>query len=372
MVSKGLEGIVALSSAISTIVEEESKLIYRGIDVRELADNASFEEVVYLLWHGTLPTRAQLVALRTEINAAFALPDPVARGLEYYPQGAEPMDVLRTAVSALAAFDPDTTDSSRPANLRKAARILAQVPAVVGTFHRLRSGAQPVRTLPDLSFAGNVLLLLTGERPDDQLDRDFDQVLVLHADHELNASTFAARTAASTLSDMHAAVVAGLAALKGPLHGGANRAVMDMLVEIGDPSRVAEEIRARLARHDRIMGFGHRVYKHGDPRVAYMRELSRKYGERSGDVRWYQMSRQIEEMMLELKHLYPNVDYYAGSFYHALGLPADLYPAVFATSRMSGWLAHIMEQFADNRLIRPRAEYIGPMGRHYVPIDRRG
>ncbi len=369
-VAKGLEGVIALESAISTIID--STLIYRGISIDELADNATYEEVVYLLWYGHLPTARALEEFQQQLAANRTVPAPVLDFLRTQPAQADTMDVLRTAVSLLALYDPETADMSTEANLRKGMRLVGQFPTIVAAMGRLRQGLEPLAPRSDLTAAANFLYMLHGREPDPLAIRAFDEALVLHADHELNASTFALRVAASTLADLHTAVVAALAALKGPLHGGANERVMEMLERIGDVSRAEAYIREALARRERIMGFGHRVYKHGDPRARHLRELSRLLADRSGDRRWYEISVRIEELMLQLKNLYPNVDFYAASVYRYLGIPTELFTPIFSCSRVAGWVAHTLEQYQDNRLIRPRAEYTGPLGLHYVPLDQRG
>jgi citrate synthase len=284
---------------------------------------------------------------------------------------ASPMSMLRTSVSAASAYDPDGWDQSAEANERKAIRLIARFPTLIATYHRLRTGQDAVSPNPKLPHAANLLYMLSGEEPEEEPARAFDICLVLHADHTMNASTFAARVVASTLADMHSAITAAIAALKGPLHGGANEAVMKMLEEIGDVERAEAYIKEKLSHKQRIMGFGHRVYKTEDPRAAHLRRLSRELGERAGDTRWYEISERIEKVVMEEKELYPNVDFYAASVYHSLGIPTDLFTPVFAASRVSGWTAHVREQFADNRLIRPESEYLGPRNQTYVAIEER-
>lgn len=371
--SAGLRGVIAGNSELSNVYGEEGRLIYRGFDIHDLAKHSTFEEIAYLFWYGKLPTRAELDAFSKEFAAQREIPDVVMQILRLTPKDAHPMDVVRTAVSALSYVDPlavdDTTQPDK--NIPRAIKITAQTPTIVAAFDRLRKGLEPIAPRQDLSFAANFLYMLKGEVPDEMVARAFDVALILHADHEFNASTFAARVTAATLADMHAAVTSAVAALKGPLHGGANAAVMASLIEIGEVDRVAPWVLEKLGRKERVMGFGHRVYKQGDPRSKWLREISRRLGERAGDTRYYEMSVKMEEVMQREKGLFPNVDFYAATVYYYLGIPTDLMTPVFATSRISGWTAHILEQYGDNRLIRPRAEYVGPVDQHYVPLDQR-
>ncbi|HEY8496040.1 MAG TPA: citrate synthase [Limnochordales bacterium] len=368
----GLEDIVALRSEICFIDGQRRRLVYRGYDIGEFIGKATFEEVVYLLWHGELPTQAQLADLRQQIAAAQDLPRELIDLIRTFPRDAEPMAVLRTAVSTLGVVDPDANKSDRDANLRKSVRLLARIPMIIAYHARLREGREPVPPRSDLGLAANFLLMLRGTEPDELETSIFDACLILHADHELNASTFTARTVASTLSDIYSAVTAAIGALKGPLHGGANEQVMRTLLEIGDPGRVAAWLDQALENKQRIMGFGHRVYKTGDPRADFLRQFSQQLGEKRGDTRWYEMSRRLEQLMFEKKGLYPNVDFYSASTYYMLGIPIDLFTPIFAFSRVSGWTAHVLEQYADNRLIRPRAEYAGPMDLQFRPLAERG
>ncbi len=367
--AKGLEGVVALESGISSIIG--STLTYRGITIDELAENASYEEVVYLLWYGKLPTRAELDDLTSQLRASAALPPQVLEWIKAFPKEVHPMDAVRTAVSALGLFDPDTADMRREANIRKAIRLTAQIGTVVTAIGRTRAGQEPIAPRPDFSTAANFVYTLTGEEPDEVAVKAIDTALVLHADHELNASTFSARETVSTLSDMHSGVVSAIGTLKGPLHGGANEAVMKMLLRIGSMEKIDEFIADALTNKEKIMGFGHRVYKNGDPRAKHLKAMSKKLGQLKGETRWYEMSVRIDDMVVKEKGLLPNVDFYSASVYHSLGIPIELFTPVFAVSRMSGWLAHILEQYSDNRLIRPRADYTGPVDQHYVPIDQR-
>src|SRR5215467_8817322 len=370
----GLEDTVATSSAICYLDGDRGVLAYCGYDIHDLARHATFEEVCYLLWHRRLPTRAELGDLQSQLAASRPLPEPIIRLMRSLPPG-NGMDLLRTLTSALSHYDPDAADNSPAANYRKAVRLTAQIGSLVATMGRVASGGGPIEPDPVLGHAANFLYMLTGHRPGGLETRAFDVALILHADHELNASTFAARVAAATLTDLHSAIVAAIGTLKGPLHGGANADVMRLLLELGKdapPERVDEVIRGKLARKEKIPGFGHRVYKTEDPRATHLRRMSQDLGKRSGSTAWFDMSQRIEALVKGEKKLNPNVDFYSASTYYALGIPIDLYTPIFAVSRMSGWTAHILEQYADNRLIRPRAEYIGPVyPQRYQPIDRR-
>jgi len=358
----GLEDIVATSSAICYLDGDRGVLAYCGYDIHDLARQSTFEEVCFLLWHRRLPSRAELGDLQAQLAAARPLPEPALRLLRMLPPG-NGMDLLRTLASALGHYDPEAADSSPQANYRKAVRLTAQLGSLVATMGRLAAGGGPIAPDPALGHAANFLYMLTGERPDGLAARAFDVALVLHADHELNASTFAARVAAATLSDLHSAIVAAIGALKGPLHGGANADVMRLLLEIGPdapPERIDEVVRAKLARKEKIPGFGHRVYRTEDPRATHLRQMSRELGRRAGRPVWFEMSERIERLVKGEKSLNANVDFYSASTYYSLGIPVDLFTPIFAVSRISGWTAHVLEQYANNRLIRPRAEYIGP------------
>jgi len=369
---EGLEDVVAADSSICFIDGERGVLSYRGIDIHELADNSSFEEVCFLLWEGRLPRREELEEVRRTIGVERPLPPEILQLLSSIVPHLTPMDALRTMVSALAETDPDVSDMSPAANRRKAIRLTGQIASLVAAHHRLREGQPVVDTDPSLGHAEDFLRMLNGAKPGPEAVRAFDMALVLHADHELNASTFAARVTAATLSDMHSAITSAIATLKGPLHGGANEAVMKMLLEIGSLDRVDDSIHAKLARKEKIMGFGHRVYHTEDPRATHLREMSKALAESSGETRWYDMSRRIEKLMNEEKKLNSNVDFYSASVYYMLGVPIDLFTPIFAVSRVSGWTAHVLEQYEHNRLIRPRAEYIGPeYPQPYVPIEKR-
>ncbi|MHB8511058.1 MAG: citrate/2-methylcitrate synthase [Actinomycetota bacterium] len=370
--SKGLEDVVAAATSISDIDGKLGRLFYVGYDIHDLAPSSTFEEIVYLLHNTKLPTRGELDKLTDTLMAERELDSWVSGLMPTFATESSPMSMLRTTVSAMSTHDPDGWDQSAEANYRKAMRLIARIPTAIGTYHRLRSGDEPLRANPKLSHAGNLLWMITGIEPDEETARVMDICLVLHADHTMNASTFAARVAASTLSDIHSATTAAIATLKGPLHGGANEAVMKMLEEIKEPENAPAYIRKALQEKTKIMGFGHRVYKTEDPRATHLRKLSKSTGEMHGDLRWYEISQAVEKTVMEEKGLYPNVDFYAASVYHSLGLPTDLFTPIFAASRVSGWTAHIREQYADNRLIRPESEYIGPPHRRYVPIEQRG
>ena len=368
---KGLEGVVATQSAICYVFGEEGRLIYRGYDINDLAEHATFEETAYLLLAGDLPTKAQLSGFVAEIKAAQKLPKVVQRFIKDAPLEANPMRVLRTAVSAAAFADPDAGDNSPAANHRKAVRLIAQLPTIVASFHRLRSKQQPLAPRRGLSLAANFLYMLTGAVPDGDAERAFDVALILHADHELNASTFAARVIAATLADLHGAVTGAIGALAGPLHGGANAEVMKMLLEIQTPDRAEAWVRRALAEKQKIMGFGHRVYRTEDPRAAQLRTLGERLAATAGQPQWSAIQQVIVDVVRQEKGLYPNVDFYSAPTYYVMGIPLDLFTPIFAVSRISGWCAHVLEQHADNRLIRPRADYVGSMNRRWTPVRQR-
>jgi 2-methylcitrate synthase len=370
----GLEDIVATSSAICYLDGDRGVLAYCGYDIHDLARHATFEEVCYLLWHRRLPTRAELGDLQSQLAAGRAVPEGVLRLMRSLPPG-NGMDMLRTLTSALSHYDPDANDNSSAANYRKAIRLTAQIGSIVATMGRVASGGGPIEPDPVLGHAANFLYMLTGQRPGALETRAFDVALILHADHELNASTFAARVAAATLTDIHSAMVGAIGALKGPLHGGANADVMRLLLDIGadaTPDKAVEVVRAKLARKEKIPGFGHRVYHTEDPRATHLRQMSRDLGQRTGKPIWFEMSERIEAFVKAEKKLNANVDFYSASTYHSLGIETDLFTPIFAVSRISGWTAHVLEQYANNRLIRPRAEYIGPeYPQRYVPVESR-
>ena len=370
----GLEDVVAATSSICYLDGDRGVLAYYGHDIHDLARGASFEEVCFLLWHGRLPARAELGDLQSQLAAARPLSEPILRLMRQLPPS-DGMDALRTLTSALGHYDPDASDNSAQANYRKAVRLTAQLGSLVATYGRLQAGGGPIQPDPALGHAANFLYMLTGNRPNALATRAFDVALVLHADHELNASTFAARVAAATLTDLHSAIVAAIGTLKGPLHGGANADVMRLLIEIGEdaaPERVDEAIRSRLAKKVKIPGFGHRVYRTEDPRATHLRRMSKDLGERAGNTRWFDMSQRIEKLVTGEKKLYPNVDFYSASTYYTLGVPIDLFTPIFAVSRVSGWTAHCLEQYSNNRLIRPRTDYIGPQyPQMFLPLDQR-
>ena len=370
----GLEDTVATSSAICYLDGDRGVLAYCGYDIHDLARHATFEEVCYLLWHRRLPTRAELGDLQSQLIAARPLPEAVLRLMHALPPG-NAMDTLRTLTSALGHYDADAADNSPEANYRKAVRLTAQISSLVATMGRMAKGQGPIDPDPVLGHAANFLYMLTGDRPSGLATHAFDVALTLHADHELNASTFAARVAAATLTDIHSAIVAAIGTLKGPLHGGANADVMRLLLEIGKdagPEKAEEAVRARLARKEKIPGFGHRVYHTEDPRATHLRQMSRDLGQRAGEPQWFEMSERIEALVKGDKKLNPNVDFYSATTYHALGIDVDLFTPIFAVSRVSGWTAHVLEQYANNRLIRPRTEYIGPgYPQTFMPIEQR-
>ena len=370
-VTRGLEGVVATTSSISSIIDDT--LTYVGYDIDDLAENASFEEVIYLLWHGRLPVRSELEELKSQLAQNMALPEEVLEHFKLYPiDKIHPMAALRTAVSLLGLHDEEADVMEEEANYRKAIRLQAKMPAIVTAFARIRKGLEPIAPRNDLNFAANFLYMLTGKEPEPIAVEAFNKALVLHADHELNASTFTARVCVATLSDVYSGVTAAIGALKGPLHGGANEAVMKMLKEVGTLENVEPYIREKLANKEKIMGFGHRVYQQGDPRAKHLRTMSAKLTDLTGEPHWYQMSTKIEAIVTGEKKLPPNVDFYSASVYHSLGIDHDLFTPIFAVSRVSGWLAHILEQFSNNRLIRPRAEYTGPGMQKYVGVELRG
>ncbi len=370
---KGLEGVVATTSKICYIDGDLGVLAYRGIDIHELADNSTFEETCYLLWNGKLPGRNELKELQGRLAAERKLDPAILNFLRNMPKGAMPMDVLRTAVSALGLYDREEKNNDHAANVSKAIRLTSQIAMIVAAYDRLRKGKSVIDPDVSLSHAANFLLMLNGTRPSETAERALDIALILHADHELNASTFAARVTAATLSDMHSAITSAIGALKGPLHGGANEAAFHLLETIdsrgADP---VEYVREMLAQKKKIPAFGHRVYHTEDPRATHLRKMSEDLGRSSGEPKWFEMSRKIEQFVKAEKKLNANVDLYSASTYHVLGIDVDLFTPIFAVSRISGWSAHVIEQLDDNRLIRPRADYIGPAyPQHWVPIDRR-
>jgi citrate synthase len=371
--ARGLEGIVAAHSGICWIDGDAGVLAYRGIDIHELAEKSTFAETAYLLWFGKLPTEKELDAFRQHLVEGRVLPAEIIESMRAFPKSATPMEVLRTAVSELSMYDADEADNSHDANVRKSYRLTSQIAMIVAAYDRLRKGKPIVEPDPSLTHAANFLWMLNGEKPSETAERALDVALILHADHELNASTFAARVIAATLSDMHSAITGAIGALKGPLHGGANEAVMRILFAIdkegADP---VDYVRKMLADKKKISGFGHRVYHTEDPRATHLRRMSEDLGRASGNPKWFEMSRKIELFVNKEKKLNANVDYYSASTYTTLGIDVDLFTPIFAVSRIAGWAAHVIEQLDDNRLIRPRAEYNGPeYPAQYVPIEQR-
>ena len=370
---KGLEGITAANSGICYIDGDQGVLAYRGIDIHELAERSNFEEVCYLLWFGRLPNRSELNELNLSLARERKLDASIISFLRQAPTHALPMDVLRTIVSALSFYDPELKVNDHDANVRRAVRLTAQLACVVAAYDRIRKGKPLVEPDRSLSHAGNFLYMLSGEIPSETAARAFDIALILHADHELNASTFAARVVAATLSDMYSAITAAIGALKGPLHGGANEAVFRILEAIDDSSAdPVDYVKGMLAQKKKVPGFGHRVYHTEDPRATHLRRMSEDLGKSSGSAKWFEISRKIEEFIVADRKLNANVDFYSASMYHTLGIDIDLFTPVFAVSRVSGWTAHVIEQLSDNRLIRPRADYHGPAyPNHYVAMEQR-
>jgi citrate synthase len=371
--SRGLEGVTALDSEICYISGQAGELIYRGYDIQDLAANATFEEVAYLLWKGELPTQDELDELNRQLRANREVPDSVIEHLKHHtPKATDPMHALRTAVSMLAGYDDEADDMSAEANYRKSIRLTAQMPTILAAFDRIRKGKEVVAPRGEGSIAFEFLYMLNGEEPGERAERIFDACLVLHAEHGLNASTFAARVIGATLSDIYSSVTGAMGALKGPLHGGANIKVMETLLEIDrSGKRTTDYVMERLEKKERIMGFGHRVYKTVDPRASILSDLLEGLSEEKGERKWYEMSREMMETVGREKGLYPNVDFFSASVYYLLGIEKDLYTPIFAISRITGWTAHLLEQWKENRLIRPRAEYVGPRGKTVRPIAER-
>lgn len=371
MIKEGLEDVVAATSAICDVKGTEGKLIYRGYDIHDLAEHSTFEEVTYLLWFGQLPTKTELAKINKDLGSNRTLPAEIVEMMKKFPKKAQPMDVLRTTVSALGMYDADGEDNSHDANLRKAVRLTAQTPTIIAYFDNIRNNKPTLPPKTDISLAANFLYMLTGKMPDEVSTKSLDIALILHADHELNASTFAARVAAATLTDMYSAATAAIGTLKGPLHGGADQEVIKLLLKINDVAKAPTFVHHMLEEHQKIMGFGHRVYKTEDPRAHHLRIMSEELGKRTGDTKWYQMSIAIEQEVMKEKGLHANVDFYSASVYYMLGIPIDLFTPIFAFSRMAGWTAHVLEQLANNRLIRPRAEYTGAHDLHWEPMEKR-
>ena len=369
----GLEDVIVSPSEICFIDGHKGRLLYRGFDVDDLVAHSTFEEVVYLLWQGRLPSRKELDAHVKALasTANRKLPPKVLAMLKLFPKKTTPMEILRTGVSALSAFDPDAEDNSREATLRKSVRLTAQMPTLVAAWERIRRGKAPVAPNPRLNLAANFLYMVNGKAPTPLAAKTFDVALILHADHEFNASTFAARVTAGTLSDLHSAIVSGIATLKGPLHGGANEQVMRMVEKIKDPAKADAWIRKALVDKARIMGFGHRVYRVEDPRAKHLRRLASELGQQVGKTSYVQILDTVARVMAAEKHIFPNVDLYSGAAYAAMGIPTDQFTPIFALSRVAGWAAHVLEQHGNNRLIRPRSEYTGPTDLKYISLAER-
>jgi citrate synthase len=378
MAARGLEGVVAAETRLSKVLGEEGRLIYGGYEIEDLAEHVSFEEVCHLLWYGALPTQEQLDTLTARLRGGMKIDARVLDLLRLVPPDVHPMSTLRTAVSALSFYDPDTEDNSAEANERKAVRLTGQTITITAALDRIRRGHDALDPRPDLGLAANLLYMMTGKEPDALRTRIMDVALTLHAEHGMNASTFAGRVAAGTMADMHAAVVAAIAALKGPLHGGANERVMQMLEQVGDAGKAQQWVRAALGRGEKIMGFGHRVYRTLDPRAPILRQLAEELNRTtSGELKWLDISERIQDTMREEmekkgKKIYPNVDFFSASVYYTVGIPVDMFTNIFACARMAGWTAHVMEQHKDNRLIRPKSDYVGPLDLTVEPIENRG
>ena len=370
-IEKGLEGVVIAKSAITFIDGEKGILRYRGIDINELAAKSNFEEVTYLLWYGSLPTKAQLSEFKKELASHRPLPAEVLKLLRATPKGAIPMEVARTAVSYMATYPRKKGETFDQFNRRKSLQLTAALPTIVSSYERIRKGKTPIRPDPRLGHAANFLYGLWGKKPDEVSRSAFDTLSVLYADHEMNASTFAAIVATSTLADLGGAVTSAIATLAGPLHGGSNQRVMEMLEQIGTIDKVESYIDSELAAGRRIMGFGHRIYKTYDPRARILKNIAERLTEESGNRKWLDIAEEVERFVMDKRKLWPNIEFYAAVVLNALGVPRDVMPAVFACNRVSGWIAHIYEQYADNRLIRPLTEYVGPAQVPYVPIDQR-
>jgi len=367
----GLRGVVAAQSSIGDVNGEQGILIYQGYDIHDLAEHSTFEEVVFLLWNGRLPKKDELEELQTRIRRNYAAPTEVIALMKQFPKDSEPMDVLRTSVSMLDFYDSQGHGTDREHAVKAAIKLTAQIGTLVAAWERIRNDKEPIAPDQSLGIAENFLYMLRGEQAEADEARMMDVALILHADHELNASTFTTRVIAGTLADVYGAVTGGIAALAGPLHGGANTAVMKMLVEIGDEEAVDAWVDNALAEKRKIMGIGHAVYKTEDPRATWLRKYSKMMGEKKGEMKWFNMSQKIEKAMLDKKGMYPNVDFYSASTYYLMDIPLDQYTPIFAISRISGWTGHILEQYGNNKLIRPRAEYIGERDLKYTPIDER-
>jgi citrate synthase len=369
-IDKGLEGVVACSTAISSIVD--ATLTYCGYTIDDLAENSTFEEVAFLLWNKKLPKKAELDQFKNEISKKLVLDKEYVKFLKTIPnKGVHPMEWLRTAVSALALWDKESNDIGPEANQRKSLDLLAKMGPIVCAFERFRKGQDLIAPKADKSIAWNFLYMLQGKEPDSYHVKVFDTALILHADHELNCSAFSVRVTTSSLSDMHSAITSGIGTLKGPLHGGANEQVMKMLLRIGNMNECEKFIKNALENKEKVMGFGHRVYKNGDPRARILKAMSEELGKRRGEPQWYQMSVAIDDIMQAKKGLLPNVDFYSASVYYCLDIPIDLYTPIFAVSRISGWVAHSLEQYANNRIYRPRGKYVGGLNLKWIPAEKR-
>ncbi|HEY2953062.1 MAG TPA: citrate synthase [Verrucomicrobiae bacterium] len=369
--SKGLEGVVAADSRISDVKGDIGQLIYCGYDINELAGKVSYEEVVHLLHHGSLPNREELDELKAVLALKRELPKGVIDIIKTFPKEAPPMNAIRTAVSALGCFDPESENDSMDANRLKALRLIARIPIITAYFHRIRQGKSILPPDPSLGEAANFLYLIDGEKPSKEKESTIDMCYVLHADHGMNASTFSARVTIATLSDMYSAITSAIGTLKGPLHGGANEGVIRMLQEIGSLDKVDGWVADALAQKKKIMGLGHRIYKVLDPRAPHLKRMAQILSEKLGEKKWIQMSERIAELMLQEKKLHANVDFYSATVYYSLGIPTDLFTPIFAIARTAGWTAHVLEQLADNRLIRPQSVYTGPVGLKVLPIEQR-
>lgn len=369
--SAGLRGVVAAQSSIGDVNGEEGKLIYQGYDIHDLAANSNFEEVVFLLWNSRMPNQAELDELNAKFRANYSIPPELVAAMQMFPKEGDPMDVLRTAVSMLDFYDEGAHDTTREGAMKACIKLTAQMPTIVAAWENIRSGKDIVAPNPDLNIATNFLYMMSGEMPSAEEARMMDICLILHADHELNASTFTTRVIAGTLADVYGAVTGGIAALSGPLHGGANTNVMKMLLKIGSIENVEPWLDNALATKQKVMGIGHAVYKVEDPRATWLRRFSKELGEKRGETKWFEMSEKLEKLMFEKKGMYANVDFYSASTYYMMNIPLDQYTPIFAISRISGWTGHILEQYSNNKLIRPRAEYIGARDLKYTPISER-
>jgi citrate synthase len=369
--AKGLDGVVAATTRLSDVQGDVGRLIYCGYDINELAGKVTYEEVIHLLHHDHLPNRTELDELKGLLGQKRDLPKGVVDMIKSFPKDTPPMHVIRTAVSALGCYDPDSDNTSMDESRLKALRLIARIPIITAYFHRVRQGKQLVPPEPSLGEAANFLYLMDGEKPSQEKESTMDMCYVLHADHGMNASTFSARVTISTLSDMYSAITSAIGTLKGPLHGGANEGVIKMLQEIGSLDNVDAYIADALAQKKKIMGIGHRVYKTLDPRAPHLKRMAQILSAKIGEPKWIQMSERIAEIMLKEKNLHANVDFYSATVYYSLGIPTDLFTPIFAIARTTGWTAHVLEQLADNRLIRPQSLYAGPVGLKVVPIDQR-